>query len=167
VTWRFAREASLTVGVGYYYRDEQLGEDEDGFHAEIDLDVSKGWKLTPKTMFRFNGGTGYEETYFGSENLGFTTYYEARGTLTHNFARHLSSDLTINYRFNQYKDQEPEREDHVGTFTAGLNYQMTQWLRFSLSGTHRIVESNIEFEDYTENSAMLTVSLVPRSILLQ
>lgn len=158
INYRFARDAFLTLGIGYYIQDEEDNENETGFN--VDLDIGKSWRFK-RGAFRLTGGSGYDQTYFGAENLGFTQYYEARGTLTYALARHLSSNISLNYRYSKYTDEDPDRKDHVGTLNAGLTYQWLQWLNISLSDTYRVVDSNYDEEEYKENRVILTVTIAP------
>lgn len=158
INYRFARDAFLTLGIGYYIQDEEDNENEKGFN--IDLDLGKSWRFK-RGAFRLTGASGYDQTYFGAENLGFTQYYEARGNLTYALTRYLSSNLSLNYRYNRYTDQEPERKDHVATLTGGLNYQWLRWLNLGLSDSYRVVESNHNQEDYRENRIILNISMTP------
>lgn len=163
ITWRFARDASLNLGLGYYIKDNEQSEDESD--VSITGDISKGFDISQRTSFRVSGGSGYEQAYFGAENLGFTVYYEARGRLTHALTRHLNSDLSINYRRNEFIDLDPEREDDIWSFQGSLSWVMREWAVLSLNDTYRIVDSSVAGKDYKENRVILSLSLIPKPLL--
>ncbi|MCP3896124.1 MAG: outer membrane beta-barrel protein, partial [Bacteroides sp.] len=72
-TYTWDENASFSLDVGHYFQDRETGEDESG--VSIEVDISKTW-TTRRGSIGLTGTSGYEETYFGSENLGFTKFYE-------------------------------------------------------------------------------------------
>jgi hypothetical protein len=163
VNYTFAEDAFIEASLGYFIQDRETGDNESGI--TVNLDIGKSWRYK-RWAFRLNGSSGYEQTYFRSENLGFTEFYQVRGGLDYNFTRYLRASLSADYRFSQYLDVEPEREDHIATASGGLTYQATQWLSFSLSDTYRVVESDAEFNDYRENRVVLSVSIAPKPMAI-
>jgi len=163
IDYRFAERGSGSVGVSYYYQDYGDGpearDDESGFL--LDADVNYSW-AKPRWNLTLTGSSGYEETRFGSENLGFTIYYGAGAAYSYSLTRRATAELNLNYRFNRYTDEDPEREDHVASVRGGLNYQVLRWLFVNLSDTFRMVESNIDEEQYTENSVVLSLTFQPQ-----
>jgi hypothetical protein len=156
--YTFAEDAHVEAGLGYFFQVREVGDDQSG--VTVNLDIDKSWSRS-RWAFRLSGSSGYEQTYFRSENLGFTEYYEARAALEYGFTRHFWSSLSADYRLSRYLDVEPEREDHVASANAGLTYQATQWMTVSLEDTYRVVESDRQFEEYRENSVVLSVTFAP------
>jgi hypothetical protein len=156
--YTFARDANLELSLGYFIQERKEGDNESGVTANLDVD--KDWS-NRRWAFRLSGSSGYEQTYFGSENLGFTQFYQARGALEYSFTKYLRSSLRADYRYSKYLDVDPEREDHVASANGGLTYQATQWMTLSLSDTYRIVDSGKEFGDYQENRVVLSVTVAP------
>ena len=166
VTFTFAEEAAIELGAGYFFQDRADGETESG--PVINLDMEKTWRFK-RGSFRISGGSGFEQTYFGSENLGFTEYYGARSALEYSLTRYLQGTASLDYRFNRYLDEDPVQEDHVASATAGLTYTLTRWLDISLEDTYSVVETNqkdLNANDYRENSVMLSVTASPQPYLL-
>jgi uncharacterized protein (PEP-CTERM system associated) len=87
--------------------------------------------------------------------------------LTHALTKRLSADLSIDYRRNEYKDEEPEREDDTWTMQGGLNWQFLERMSLSLKDTYRIVDSNLEEEDYKENKVILSLTYTPKPYLFK
>lgn len=161
--YTFARDANIELSLGYFIQDRKEGDNESGVTANLDID--KDWS-NRRWAFRLSGSSGYEQTYFGSENLGFTEFYQARGALEYSFTKYLRSSLSADYRYSKYLDVEPEREDHVASAKGGLTYQASQWISLSLNDTYRVVDSGKESGDYRENSVVLRVTFAPGPFLL-
>jgi hypothetical protein len=166
-SYTFSEDASVELSVGYFLQDREDGDSETG--ASVDLDMRKAWRFK-RGAFRISGGSGFEQTYFRSENLGFTQYYGVRSSLEYAFTRYLQGSLSANYRFNRYLDEDPVREDHVASASGGLTYTLTRWLDISLRETFRVVETNQEGSgtnnDYKENSVVLRVTVAPSPMVI-
>jgi hypothetical protein len=158
--WIFAQDAYLNIRTGYYYRDIDEEGNDDGLSLLVD--IGKQWEITRRSTFRLRGGSGYQNTYFGGDNLGFTQYNEVLGVLNYALARHTDFALTGSYRRNDYKDATPDRKDDIYTIKGEIGHQLTQWLRVSLSDRYRVVDSDLDSEEYTENSVMLTLTMTPQ-----
>ena len=165
INWRFAKDGSLSLSLGYYVQDKEDSDNES--NLSVSGDLSKGFDISRRTSFRITGGSGYEQSYFGAENLGFTVYYEGQGRLTHALTKHLNSDLSVSYRRNEYKDEEPERDDNIWSFEGGLTWQFIERASLSLTDTYRVVDSNQEGEDYEENKVMLSITYTPKPYLFK
>jgi hypothetical protein len=160
VDWVFAQDAYASLRIGYSIRDED-GEDlETGLN--FDADIGKSWQLTRRAAFRVSGGRGYEQTSFGGENLGYTEYTQARAALSYALAKFTDSSLSLSYRRNKYTDEDPERRDNVYSFTGGVSHLLTKSIAAGLSYTYRMVDSNINEEEYTENRVMLSLTFTPQ-----
>jgi hypothetical protein len=158
--WIFGPEAYLNMRAGYYYRDIDQEENDDG--VSLLVDIGKQWDITRRATFRLRGGSGYQNTYFGGENLGFTQYAEVEGVLSYALGRHTDANLSGAYKRNDYKDTDPDRTDDIYTIKGEIGYQVLEWLRLSLSDRYRVVESDIDYEEYKENSIMVSVSFMPQ-----
>jgi hypothetical protein len=158
ITYTFAEDGFLEAGVGYFLQDRDDGDNEDGY--VVNLDVGKDWQIRRLT-FRISGSGGFEQTYFRSENLGFTRYYGASGGLSYALTKNLELSLQARYRYNEYLDEEPEREDHTGSGRARISYQVTPWLSLAVSDVYRVVDSTEQFDDYKENRVIFSLDITP------
>lgn len=156
--WDAHFNSSLSGSFGYFLQDNEFGEDENGAVGMIQ--TTYAWQRG--TTFAVSGSTGYGRAATGPENLGFKTFYGVTSRLTHPVSRHLTSDFTIDYRRNIYTELEPEREDGIVRASANLTYQILPWMFIEANYTFRELDSDIEVNDYTENRAMITVTLSPR-----
>ena len=143
---------------GYFYRDNAVSEDDDGIVGSMEM--TYGWSADGS--IGINGSVGYDQAYFGSENLGFNPYYEVSGSVSQVLARQLTGTLTAGYRRNLYLDEDPDREDIIWRGGGGLAYQVLPWMTIHLDYRYAQVNSNINENDYTENSGILSVTLSPR-----
>ncbi|MDY6909035.1 MAG: outer membrane beta-barrel protein, partial [Thermodesulfobacteriota bacterium] len=110
---------------------------------------------------RLSGGTGYDETYFGAENLGFTYYYQAQLSGAYAFSKRMDGTASLDLRRDEYLNEDPERKDNTATFGSSLSYVLRPWLLMNLHYTYRNLDSNLDEEDYDENRVMLSFTVRP------
>ncbi len=61
------------------------------------------------------------------------------------------------------QDPDPEREDDTTKVGAGLKWEPLRWMYIRLSYEYRTVDSDIDSNDYDENSVFFKISLFPSS----
>lgn len=154
--YKFSKDASLGMDIGYYKQEKEKDEEEKGIN--LNLDVNKKWKIK-KGSVEFKYISGYEETYFGSENLGFTVYHGGKLTYLYDFTRHLSNLAYIDYRLNKYTDVDPERRDNILSLKDELTYKVNKWMNLLFSYEYRWLNSNIDVNDYKEHKVMVSIVL--------
>lgn len=118
-------------------------------------------KTLKRGSYRLNASAGYDLSYFGNQNRGFTRYYLAGYGVDYFLIKQLRVDSYALYRRNEYEDEIPQRNDNVYRFTAGLSYIPLDWLSIRLAYTYNRIDSNFPVNDYTENRGMLTFSFSP------
>ncbi|RLC29662.1 MAG: hypothetical protein DRH32_07005 [Deltaproteobacteria bacterium] len=156
----WGEDAALSLSVGYYLQDRERGDDESGM--SIDGDIGKTWSFR-RSSISLTGASGYEQSYFGSENLGFDVYYMAGLSARHEFSRHVTGDVFSSYRRDKYTETEDNRRDDTTEAGCGITAQLNRWLSTRLGYTFRNVESDDRDAEYTENSIVLTFTLAPSS----
>jgi hypothetical protein len=156
ILYTFEKDSRIGLNLGYYYQDKDDGSSESGLIVNALVDRTWAYRTW---SFKLGGGSGYEQTYFGAENLGFTFYYEGSGVLDYGFTRQLNSRIFTLYRKNEYRDQTPTRTDDLLRAGAGMTYLPTRWLALDLRYELNLVDSTVEINDYTENRAILTLTL--------
>ena len=161
IDYRFHEYGTVSIAVGYYIQDyeEELEEDDESGYL-VDGSVNMRWPLRRGAVL-LRGESGYENTYFGTENLGFTVYYGGAAAVNYRLARRLEARLSGDYRYNKYTDVEPEREDHIATLEGGMRFTLLEWLFLDVSDVYRIVDSTEEGEDYKENRVIMTLTISP------
>jgi len=157
-TW--GEDANLSLSAGYYIQDKEYGDDESGM--SINVDIGKTWRFK-RSSINLTGSSGYDQTYFGAENLGFDVFYTAELSATHAFSRHVTGDAFSSYRKDKYTETEDDREDDTIEAGCGITAQLNRWLSTRLGYTFRNVESDDSEDEYTENSIILTFTLAPSS----
>lgn len=157
-------ESTFSIGVGYYYRNLKESDDESGFF--VSADISKTWER-PRSSFTLTGASGYTETQFESERLGFTLFYSAGGEYTYQLARDFGLNAFAGHTRNDYQDTDDDRIDNLSRIGGGLTWQLLEWMRTDITYSYRILNSTIDDNDYNENRVLLSITLVPaRPILL-
>ena len=159
-TW--GEDATLSLSVGYFTQDRDDNDDESGL--TINGDLGKTWRFR-RSSIRLAGYSGYQESSFGAENLGFDEFYGTEATATHAFSRHITGDVFSSYRRDKYTDTDDDREDKTTRAGAGLSAQLVRWLSARLGYTYRTVNSDDSEDEYTENRFILTFTLAPSSPL--
>jgi len=158
VDWESSKDFFASVSLGYFYKENDVGSNDSG--PTLSGDVGKSWRFR-RGAVRLTGGTGYEQSYGGAENLGFTVFYRAGLAASYALAKHVDSIASVSVERNEYLDEDPERDDNTYTFSGTLRYQMRRWLFWNLAYIYQQVDSNLNDNDYTENRVMMSVSLIP------
>lgn len=155
VDYDLSKETFLTVSGGLFFRDLQEAQGDLGYvlRAEMARRFTHG-------SLRFTGGTGYRNTFFGAEDLGFTQFMDGRLGGTYNFTRRLTGSIDVGYTHNTFNDAE-DREDDLYYATAGLSYVLRPWLISTLRLSHRTSESTEPGDSYKENRISLGLTFAP------
>jgi hypothetical protein len=153
-------DIELRVNVGYYFRDFKNPELEDDDTSDIDgrADLIKTLK---KGSYRLFVSGGYDYSYFGNDNRGFTRYGMAGYGVNYFLLKRFRIDSFAYYRRNEFLDNLVRRDENIFRFTTGLSYIPLQWMSIRLAYTYNRRDSNISINDYTENRGLLTVSFSP------
>ncbi len=158
IVWEMDADTKFSVGFGYFYRDIENGETDDGISGS--LEIRHAW--TNGGAFSLKGDTGYDLAYFGAENLGFNPYSGISGSITQQLSRRITGTVTAGFRNKRYIDEEPDREDTLTQAGGGLTFQALPWLTFQINYQYRHLDSSVDWKDYEENRGSVTMSLTPR-----
>jgi len=159
-TWQIAEDVPLSLNIGYFLQDRQAGGNTDGL--TVGGDIGQGWR-TRRSSFRLSANSGYDQSFFGAENLGFNTYYQVMAVGSHELTRLASTSLNASFRESDYVNDLSGRQDQV--ISAGMDLKFSfvtaRWLQCSLSYRYRDFSSSVNGKDYQENRITLSVSAVP------
>ncbi len=151
-----AEDFTLTLAAGFFIQNREESDNESGLHANGNLT-----KTYRRGSFNITGSGGYEESFFGSENLGFSKFYEAGISAIYELTRHISGNIFGSYRNNKYEDIDPEREDKTTRGGFGITIQPLTWMSIELNYTCRSVDSTLNENDYEENRGLIRITLSP------
>ncbi|MGQ9671022.1 MAG: outer membrane beta-barrel protein [Desulfosoma sp.] len=143
--------AAVTAGVGYYLQERKVGEDKDGLIFFLEGDVGESWRDGRLTA-RLTTQSGFQETYFGAENLGFAAYYGTQGTVTYAFTKKITGNGFALYRRDEYLNEDPVRKDDTYLAGTGISFRLRRWVSLRLRYYHRMVDSNIAEQDTDEDN---------------
>jgi hypothetical protein len=159
-----ARDKRIAIDVGYFFQDndKRIGDVDDNSGITADVVFEKTFQRGSISLL---GAGGYEEAYFGAENLGLSIFGEAGIDANYNLTRRITGDVFGSYRHDQYEDEDPVRKDKTTRGGVGLTYEYERWLssniNFSIRAeySYRNFDSNIDINDYVENRGLLTITL--------
>lgn len=156
--WAMAEDTTLDFDIGYFVQDRDRLDEESGLSFAGGL--NKRWK---KGSLRLSAESGYEEASYGAENLGLDMYYQASARGVYDLTREVSLSADAAYRYNEYVNRIPRREDDVYNTAVGIHYKPSawRWMVLSLTGRRYDVQSSDNRNDETENSVILSVSFTP------
>lgn len=157
-TWRVTDDTTLSLNVGYYFRDNNVGEDDDDI--TINGNIAKTWRIK-RGSFTVSGGSGYDQSFFGAENLGFHTFYTANGQFAYEFTKRINGHVFGSYQQDTYTDESPERKDDTVNVGVGFSWVILPWLSSGLDISHRVVDSNIVGNDLEESRVFFRISMSP------
>ena len=159
-----AQDKRIAIDVGYFVQDngKRTGDidDESGMTADSVFE-----KTFRRGSVSLTGSAGYDEAYFGAENLGMSIFYEAGLEANYNLTRRITGDIFSSYRQDKYEDEDPARRDKTTRGGAGLSYTYERWLSSNINFIIRAeysynkVNSSIDTNDYVENSGLFTITL--------
>lgn len=161
IDWAISEDSNFAIDAGYFMRDRETSEDEDGF--TIDGDLATSWRFR-RGSIRLSGSSGYRESYLDAENLGFSMYYGADCDAEYGFTKEIRGYLFTSYDVDEYQDAAPGEEgrtDYRTKVGGGITSIAYRWLRLRLEYAFRFLDSTEDDYDYRENRVLLRISVVP------
>ena len=160
LTYTLAEGLPLSISLGYIFRDRQESED-DGV-LSVSGDLGKTWEFSKHGSIRLTSSSGYDESYFGPDKLGFGIYYDTKCVAKYAFSRYISGDIYGAYRREKYVDLDQKRNDEAREIGSGITFQTrAKWLYIRLNYVHRTLDSTSSENDYEENRVYLQGMLSP------
>jgi hypothetical protein len=156
-SYEFDENTRLSAGAGYYFQDID-GEDNDG-GLILNIEAFKNWPFRRGNV-SITAVSGYDIDNQGEEDLGLRIYYEATVRGRYEITRRLSGDAYAGYGWYEYPDED-DRTDKLARAGVGLQFQALQWMNMRLQYDFRDLNAEDEPDEYTENRAMFTVTIVP------
>jgi hypothetical protein len=158
ISYQLDENTRIDIAPGWYFQELDRGGSDNGFIVEAAAD--KVWPfrtgLVGVTLL-----SGYDIDDQGVEDLGFQTYYEGAVRGEYAFSRRFTGTARVGYRWADYPDRNPSRTDKTITAGAGLQYQALRWMFLNLDYAFRDRKSDEEFNEYTENRVIFSITLTP------
>jgi hypothetical protein len=148
------KDISVIADFGYFYNDYEFRESESGFNGNIRL-----IKLFEHGKLNLALLSGYDYSFFTTEDLGFNVYYEPSASLTYRLAKHVNSNIFAAYRNSDYTDAN--RKDEKIRAGLGLTWQALEWMSIGVNYRYRNVDSTNRAAEYDENSVNVRITLTP------
>jgi len=160
ISYIIAEDTFISMNVGYFIQDRENSDDESGL--TLNGSLGKTWEFK-RGSINATGSSGYEESYFGSENLGFNRYYRAQASANYRIAKSLTGNISSSFRRNKYINQDDNRADRLKSAGAGLTFNpiTIRWLHLSLNYSFNTLDSTINENNYDENRVLLSITLSP------
>lgn len=166
VEWSPVAYYSMVLRGGYIIGDPKDGESRDEWSGELSVE-----RTFRNASLRLTGIRGYNQSDFGSQNLGFETYREAGFVVNYTILQDLSANAYARYRESEFPqtglevDGEilGEREDETTLAGAGIRYTPTKWMTASLDYAYRNVRSTDELNQYEENRFTFSLTFYPET----
>ena len=156
IEYDITEDTNFLLDIGYFVNDFELRDDQSGF--TLDSRLTKRFK---RGSVAFSALGGYDFSFGSAEaDLGLQQFAEVGVSGNYQFTRRVSGNLFGAYRYSDYLDSNPKREDEVVRGGAGISIQPLQWMTIGLNYQIRSVDSTTE-ENYVENKGILTVTLAP------
>jgi hypothetical protein len=134
---RISRTMNLLAEAGYYIQSIEEGND----HSDVSASIAATKTFKYATIV-LNGSTGYRQSFFEGENLGFSSYYQIDGDVRYQVSRYLDAGLTGYYRLDEYRETMPERTDETMGAVADLSWQIQEPLFLNLDVRYQTVDSD-------------------------
>jgi len=151
ITYTFSPTFKASAQIGYFWYKPDIGSEMDGLSYKASIT-----NRDVRTTYILSLQGGYTEDYFTSENLGFQKYHRLTGSVTHFLEKRLSVGLVGSIERIEFISED--RNDWIWSAGGILSYMPLKWLTLALEITHRENNSNIDINDYTENSALIRIT---------
>ena len=163
-TYDITEDMYLRLGLGYYWQN--IENDKNQENPYINGEISKTWNFQRGSVM-LTGLSGLTQNDFGAQNIGFEQFAAIRGSADYNFTRQIIGDIGVYYRYAHSPAQTDEADvDDLDTSryqaSVGISYLPIRWLNIRLAYEfNRYRSSDGDLDDYTENRALLTLTLEP------
>ncbi len=158
IRYTIAENTHINIGIGYFIQDREISSGEEGF--SIDGDIGKTFEFK-RGSINLTGSSGQHSSDFGSENNGFSIYYQVQSTGEYSLTERISTNARFSFREEKYTDLDDDKTDKTTRLSAGMSYAPTTWLFLNMDYSYNTVDSTDNDDEYDENRATLTVTLSP------
>jgi hypothetical protein len=151
MTFTITPTLTASAQVGYFWANPKTGNGKDGFSYKGELA-----NIDPRTTYKLYLQGGYTEDFFTSENLGFSLYHRATGSLNHKLGQRVSIGCFGSLEWAEFIN--PAHTDTTWGIGGTASYMPLKWLTLSLEVSHRDRQSDVDSYEYAENRGMLKIT---------
>ena len=160
-TYDITKDMYLRLGLGYYKQVIENEKNKD--NPFLNGEISKIWNFQ-RGSINLTGLSGLAQNDFGAQNIGFEQFAAIQGAANYNFTHQIVGDIGAYYRYAHSPAQTDEDdEDDLDTnqyqARVGVGYVPTRWMTLRLG--YEFNKYSSSDDDYTENRALLTITLEP------
>ena len=152
IIYAFSPTLNASAQIGYFWQEPAVGSGTGGISYVASV-TNRG---DVRTTYVLSLQGGYTEDYFTSQNLAFNKYHRLTGSITHFLEKRLSIGLLGSIERAEFTQED--RNDWIWGVTGTLSYMPLKWLTLALEISHREDNSNIDFNDYTENRGLIRIT---------
>lgn len=154
----FSPDTSISLSTGWLFEQRDISED-DG-RQTLAGDIVKNWNYK-RGSFSIKGSSGYTQSYFDDEYLGFGLYKSVNANAVWNITRRLMTGINVSYRKDSFIETDVNRKDR--SFGTGISFawKPLTYLSFQLKYDFRRMDSTESEEEYKENRVMIDLMISP------
>ena len=163
-TYDITKDMYLRLGLGYYKQVIENEKNQD--NPFLNGEISKTWNFQ-RGSINLTGLSGLSQNDFGAQNIGFEQFAAIQGAANYNFTHQIVGDIGAYYRYAHspaQTDEDDQDDLNTNQYQArvGVGYVPTRWMTLRLGYEfNKYSSSDGDFDDYTENRALLTITLEP------
>jgi hypothetical protein len=151
IEYKFSPTLTGLVQGGYYWDIPAQGSTSRGPSGILSLE-----QRLERTTYTVLLQGGYTQDYFTAQNLGFSKYYAAFGTINHQLTQRMSVFATGSVERSTLTDGQ---KDWIWIARGGASYSLLRWLSISLEGSFTEDYSNISEKGYKEYRVIAGITL--------
>lgn len=157
--WEITEKSKGTVKAGYLRKNFEVASNKDFKTWTASADLNH--EFSDYTSIKLIGQRIVNESTL--QGVRYTTTTGLYGEFIHKLTYKISAVLRGSYGVDKFSDSvAPEtklRKDLTTSGGIGLKYAMRDWLEFTLDYNHKKRDSNIDTNDYHENSYTFAVNI--------
>ncbi len=155
-----ARDVTLSFSIWYVTRDTKgKGNESD---MTINGDLGRTWNFSRYGSLNFKASSGYDESYFGADRLGFGIFYDASVTAEYSFTRYITGDIFGAYKRDRYTELDSVRNDETKDAGLGITFRLiNRLLSVRVGYLYREVDSTSEENSYKDSRFSIDCMLSP------
>jgi hypothetical protein len=151
ITYAFNPTLTGVAQVGYFWQNPERFNGESGVTSNLSITQRVG-----QTTYTLAFNSGYQESQFGFDNLGFNEYYRGSVVISHNVTQRFNMGFIGTAMNTDYALSD--QNDWLYTADATASYQLLRWLTLGGRLGYQQQDSNIAVNSYDEWHAFLTLT---------